>query len=231
MRHARTTRPAATLVGSIVLAVGAAACGEAPTTLTKVLSPSDDQARPKCERAVPEGSTVACGASSEPMVPDAALVQETVSAASVDVERPFRATWEPAGHPSPPVSPPPAGRCAEGAIAFQGHKFQGEGTHLGRFTMEASWCNYLTHYEGVATIVAANGDELRFDFENGRILYIDPPIIVYRDDFTFTGGTGRFASASGGGYEDNHFNTTVGLGKGTMTGTIHYDASDRAGRP
>ena len=164
----------------------------------------------------------------EAFEPEAALAG---AAAGIAIHRPFRATWTADGPPPPPINPPPSGSCSEGAIHVLTHTYTGEATHLGRFTMEASMCRYETSYDGFGTIVAANGDALTFVFGNGRIHAIEGPIIVSRDDFTFTGGTGRFASATGGGTEEVRFDTNVGSGTGVMMGTIRYDARDRAAKP
>lgn len=65
-------------------------------------------------------------------------------------------------------------------------------THLGLATMHASHCPPLApgelYHDGRATITAANGDTLTYDYDfNG-----DPPWTA-----DFTGGTGRFAGATG----------------------------------
>jgi hypothetical protein len=164
----------------------------------------------------------------EAFAPEAALVG---AAAGVAVDLPFRATWTADGPPPPPIMPAPPGSCSDGAVYLLIHTYTGEATHLGRFTMEVSLCQYETWYDGYGDMVSADGDRLTVEWENGHIHAIEGPIIVGRDDFTFTGGTGRFASATGGGTEEIRLDTRVGYGSGVMEGTIRYQASDRAIRP
>lgn len=90
----------------------------------------------------------------------------------------------------------------------------GTASHLGRFTYEGSHCSGFT-FAGQQTMVAANGDELFADYES-----FGPPVMppsevgtVYDvpTAFTITGGTGRFADATGGGYMTAHI-TFMGFG-------------------
>jgi hypothetical protein len=143
------------------------------------------------------------------------------------IERPFLGTWKADGPPPPPI-PAPSGVCGEGALGYQYHTFTGKATHIGRFTMGVGLCDFGIYYEGTATLTAANGDEIDMVFTDGRVISVAPPFMITRDEFTFTGGTGRFASVSGGGYEVVHFDMRVGYGTGTMRGTISYNASDRS---
>jgi hypothetical protein len=48
---------------------------------------------------------------------------------------------------------------------------------------------------GIVTMTAANGDQLSFDYEGTLFAATGESIGTY----TFTGGTGRFADATGGG--------------------------------
>lgn len=90
----------------------------------------------------------------------------------------------------------------------------GESTHLGRFSIRITFCidpsdilddGQLTEgesapYAGDGTFVAANGDELHFTI-SGAVVPTDRPGFAYEfmDPFEITGGTGRFAGASGSG--------------------------------
>jgi hypothetical protein len=176
-----------------------------------------------------------CGTVPEAMAPEAFEPETALAgaAAGISIDLPFRATWTADGPPPPPIIPPPHGSCSEDAIYLLIHTYTGEATHLGRFTLEASVCGYGESgaYDGYGTIVFVNGDVLTLEFENGYIHAIEGPIIVGRDDFSFTGGTGRFASATGGGTGEGRLDTRVGYGSGVMEGTIRYQASDRAIRP
>ena len=68
---------------------------------------------------------------------------------------------------------------------------------------------------------------LRVTHRNG-ISISPPPVIGFQDDFTLAdGGTGRFATASGGGTEIGSIDVTAGFGPGApfsvrMDGVISY---------
>ena len=96
---------------------------------------------------------------------------------------------------------------------------EGEGTHLGRFTVTFTFCVDATdllddgmltagesapYVNGVGTIVAANGDMLYMSIA-GAVLPSDHPDydFEFQDPFTFTGGTGRFENAGGSGMTDS----------------------------
>lgn len=83
--------------------------------------------------------------------------------------------------------------------SFQG---TGNGTHLGYFDQAGSLifsgppdANGVIPGFGSVTFTAANGDELSFDYEGG----LDSTTGIGTGTLTFTGGTGRFAGASGDG--------------------------------
>ena len=75
----------------------------------------------------------------------------------------------------------------------------GHASHLGRFTMTVEWqLNVLTDpVEGVGsfTLTAANGDTL-FGTSTGLGTVVDG-IAYIQETHTITGGTGRFAGATG----------------------------------
>jgi hypothetical protein len=97
---------------------------------------------------------------------------------------------------------------------------EGEGTHLGRFTVVFTFCvdatdllddgvltpgESLPYDNGVGMIVAANGDELYLSVA-GAVLPTDRAgyDFEFQDPFTFTGGTGRFEDAGGQGTTDSY---------------------------
>ncbi|MBR9990032.1 MAG: hypothetical protein KFH98_09765 [Gemmatimonadetes bacterium] len=103
----------------------------------------------------------------------------------------------------------------------------GEATHLGRFSIRISFCvdatdilddGQLTEGEslpydgGVGVFTAANGDELHITIA-GAVLPSDHPDFDFEfdDPYVVTGGTGRFAGATGGGTS----NSFVRLGVAT----------------
>jgi len=93
----------------------------------------------------------------------------------------------------------------------------GQATHLGKFSTRITFCADVTdapggleqgesipYVDGVGTFTAANGDILRFTIE-GEILPSNHPDFDFEfaDPFVFTGGTGRFTGASGGGVTES----------------------------
>jgi hypothetical protein len=106
----------------------------------------------------------------------------------------------------------------------------GRASHIGRFTYTSSHCSAIT-FAGAQTMVAANGDKIFADYES-----IGPPVFppseigtVYEipTAFMITGGTGRFADATGGGIMTAHI-TFMGFGAPVWpitfewSGTIGY---------
>ena len=72
----------------------------------------------------------------------------------------------------------------------------GNATHLGLFTVTADWTvTTAGAIETSSTWTAANGDKFSTSFtRQGRFM---PPTITFTETHTITGGTGRFATASG----------------------------------
>ncbi len=116
------------------------------------------------------------------------------------------------------------------AVGFPCGVYAGSGTatHLGAITESGSYCVLefvgpgLARLAGEGTQTAANGDKLMFEFNEIANFNTVPFTAV--GTFTITGGTGRFAGATGGGT----FNTTgtvleVGFALHiNYTGTITY---------
>jgi len=71
----------------------------------------------------------------------------------------------------------------------------GNATHLGRFTVTADWTIGTGGGIGTSTWTAANGDEFSTSFRRSGV--VAPPTITFTETHTITGGTGRFANASG----------------------------------
>lgn len=71
--------------------------------------------------------------------------------------------------------------------------YTGTATHLGKFTREERlFLNPDGTFTGTIVFTAANGDELWLEFAGG---FISPT--TAEGSYTFTGGTGRFAGATG----------------------------------
>lgn len=119
------------------------------------------------------------------------------------VEKPFKANF----FTKRDYSNEGDGFCKEDPfIEFNYQVGEGNATHLGRMSTVIEFCGAGFDYKnGKGVFVAANGDELYFDVpsegEIGHILPIEHELyeVQFQDPFTFTGGTGRFEGASGGG--------------------------------
>lgn len=90
----------------------------------------------------------------------------------------------------------------------------GTASHLGKFTYTSSHCSGVT-FAGEQTMVAANGDKLFADYQSTGPPVFPPTevgtVYAVRTAFTITGGTGRFADATGGGLMTAHL-TFMGFG-------------------
>ena len=99
---------------------------------------------------------------------------------------------------------------------------RGHATHLGRFTMTAEWqINVLTDpIEGVGSfrLTAANGDTL-FGASTGLGVVING-IAYIQETHTITGGTGRFAGATGTFAAGRVLVEATGLYASSFDGTI-----------
>lgn len=103
----------------------------------------------------------------------------------------------------------------------------GTAAHLGLFTVEfPHTVNFATRTGvGTFTFTAANGDTLTADF-TGQAQ--GGPIISIVEHATVTGGTGRFAEATGSFIVERRFDPSSGTTEGSFEGTI---SSVGAGNP
>jgi hypothetical protein len=108
---------------------------------------------------------------------------------SAATEVPFKGSFEGTLTVSPPTEPP----FLPSFIAATGNA-----THLGRFTLEIPHIVNTAIAIGTGTFEfrAANGDMLFADFV-GQATMIAPGVLSTVDTATITGGTGRFANATG----------------------------------
>lgn len=102
---------------------------------------------------------------------------------------PFRAAWEGSTVSAAPVSP---------TVVFVVSSGAGEATHLGRFEMTSPHLTYLDTLavEGEHNFTAANGDTLDASF-SGHLAPGAGGCLEGTLPSTITGGTGRFAGATG----------------------------------
>ena len=154
-----------------------------------------------------------------PAVVTAAVVGLGVTAGAESTARPFEGTV--VGE----VNFLPAPNCPIGLKTVS--DAQGTFSHLGLTTMHAEHCtptgDFITG--GHQTLVAANGDQLEIEY-NGFAPFPTPTttVIHVTGDFKITGGTGRFANATGGQL-DSDWDTY------NYTADIVFPGFDANGRP
>jgi hypothetical protein len=98
----------------------------------------------------------------------------------------------------------------------------GNATHLGRFALE------IPHVVDPATrtaagtyeFTAANGDKLYADFTGTATPTATPGVLSIEETAIITGGTGRFAGATGSFTSERLYDTTAGTTTGSFEGTI-----------
>ncbi len=111
--------------------------------------------------------------------------------------------------------------------------FEGNGTHLGKFTGNFDFCVGPEGYgQTDAYMVAANGDILFVSIEGQVIpgrLDDHPEYVVsyWRDPFVILGGTGRFEGASGGGTSDDFNSSQDSNSHHSWNGTIKMKKGKR----
>ena len=97
----------------------------------------------------------------------------------------------------------------------------GNATQLGRFTVEVPHIvNQATRIaEGSYLFTAANGDTLTADF-TGQATLVAPGVLSIVETAIITGGTGRFAGATGTFSAARMFYPATGATTGSFEGTI-----------
>jgi hypothetical protein len=113
------------------------------------------------------------------------------------------------------------GSCTDGGlqVVIGG---TGTATHIGRYTYTAVECfNASTGlFEGEATFISPNGDTL-FGTYRGRVSETDDPlVIIYEEELSITGGTGRFADVTGQLFVTGLANLGTGDYSQELSGTI-----------
>lgn len=105
----------------------------------------------------------------------------------------------------------------------------GNATHLGRFTVEIPHVvnAAIRTSTGTYEFIAANGDTLTAGF-TGQATQTAPGLLSIVETATITGGTGRFADATGRFTVTREFNQVTGLTTGSFEGTV---SSPGAGTP
>jgi hypothetical protein len=106
----------------------------------------------------------------------------------------------------------------------------GNATQLGSFTVDIPHIVDLTTGIGIGifTFTAANGDTLTAGFTGQGTPTTDPLVVSIVETATITGGTGRFADATGSFIVTRSFSFATNLTTGSIEGTI---SSPGAGKP
>ena len=99
----------------------------------------------------------------------------------------------------------------------------GTATHLGKYTEHITMqINLPTrHSMGAATFTAANGDTLNATVE-GQATPASPGVLSIVEVYSITGGTGRFADATGSFTLHSTANQATGVSSGTFSGAIDH---------
>jgi hypothetical protein len=99
----------------------------------------------------------------------------------------------------------------------------GTATHLGKYTEHITMqINIPTrHGIGAATFTAANGDTLTATVD-GQGTPASPGVLSIIEVYTITGGTGRFAGATGTFTLESILNQATGVSSGTFSGAIDH---------
>src|SRR5262245_1910893 len=139
------------------------------------------------------------------------------SSPGVAAARPFKATLTGNAHPDFTNFP----------VVTNHETGEGQATHLGRFLWEDDEVAVFSPdgtlaVEGTFTMTAANGDQIFGEFTRSGFIDEQGNLIIH-GNYSFTGGTGRFADVTGTGELD-----AVGGGgpdfpiQGSFQGTIDY---------
>ena len=104
----------------------------------------------------------------------------------------------------------------------------GKATHLGKFTLDIPHVvNRATRTAiGFYEFTAANGDKVYAEFTGVATPTAIPGVLNIKETATITGGTGRFAGATGSFSVERWYDTIAGTTAGSFTGTIRLPDDD-----
>jgi hypothetical protein len=99
---------------------------------------------------------------------------------------------------------------------------EGAATQLGHFAVSIPHSvNVVTRIAtGEYLFVAANGDTITATFTGAAAPTADPTVLAIVENATITGGTGRFAGATGSFRTERLYDTIAGTTAGSFEGTI-----------
>jgi hypothetical protein len=100
----------------------------------------------------------------------------------------------------------------------------GTATYLGKFTEHITLQVDIptAHATGVATFTAANGDTLTATVSGQSTPTTTPGVVSIVEVYTITGGTGRFADATGTFTVRSTLDRSTGVSSGTFSGAIDH---------
>lgn len=152
---------------------------------------------------------VGCGQPVSPAIPSLVGPSGLAPASRAAQSVPFKGNLE-GTQTVTPLQPP---------LAMVEGQATGNATHLGRFTVEfPHTVNFATaRGEGTFTFTAANGDMLTADFTGAAQA---GPITSIVEEAVITGGTGRFAGATGSFTVRRFFDRSAGTTTGWFDGAI-----------
>jgi hypothetical protein len=120
-----------------------------------------------------------------------------------------------------PVAPPIVSVLVEGT---------GTAAYLGRYTLEfTALVNQATRTgvgPGMMVLTAANGDTVTAESTGAGATVLEPGVLSTVDSATITGGTGRFAGATGSFILRRTFFVAAGVTTGSFEGTISSVGGD-----
>jgi hypothetical protein len=119
------------------------------------------------------------------------------------------------------------GPCGTGGIVVD-VTGTGHPTQLGNYGAHYSECLLPatgTVRDGSFTLTAANGDMVFGTYGGQAFPTDDPNVLAYEDPGVITGGTGRFAGASGIVTQSGLANLATGEYEGTLTGSVSSPGS------
>jgi hypothetical protein len=128
--------------------------------------------------------------------------------AAAQKQVPFKGSFE--GTVTRSLPPPPIAVLVDAV---------GTATQLGLFTLEIPHVVIPPNASGSYDFVAANGDTLTAEF-TGVSMLVAPGILYIEESATITGGTGRFAGATGSFSVERLYDTIAGTTVGSFEGTI-----------
>jgi hypothetical protein len=104
----------------------------------------------------------------------------------------------------------------------------GKATHLGKFALDIPHVVNRANSTAVGSyeFTAANGDTLTATFTGKATRTAVPGVLYIEETATITGGTGRFAGATGSFTVELLYDTVAGTTEGSFDGTIALDDDD-----